>query len=186
MVAPGEPPRCVSLPISGDAPDLSWRLERWGEDPLFSGRAVKFWFPVGPSDGYHLDTDLILVRLGRWWGPLRLGAGAGIGFSWGTPTNPPGSLVFPVPLTAETFPLVGKHYALGFAASYDVRPGYGHQGGWELVTGPSASVELVRLPVDLPGFIWGPRGGTVGLALSFARWLPNGGANVIGAALVLN
>ncbi len=126
------------------------------------------------------------MRLGRWWGPLRLGAGAGLGFSWGTPTNPPGSLVFPLPVTAETFPLVGKHYALGFAASYDVRPGYGHQGGWELVTGPSASVELVRLPVDLPGFISGPRGGTVGLALSFARWLPNGGANVIGVALVLN
>lgn len=85
VVAPGEPPRCVSLPISGETPELAWRLEKWGANPPFSGRAIKFWFPVGGDGRYHFASDWILVRLGRWWGPVRLGAGVGLGFSWGRP-----------------------------------------------------------------------------------------------------
>jgi hypothetical protein len=36
----GEPARCLSLPISGDAPELGWRLEPWRENPRFAGGAT--------------------------------------------------------------------------------------------------------------------------------------------------
>ena len=126
------------------------------------------------------------MRLGRWWGPARIGAGVGLGFAWGSSGNPNGAIVIPGSISAETFPLVGKHFALGLMAAYDVRPTFFHTTGFELIHGPSAGVELVNLPVLLPGFLQGPRAGTIGLAATVARWLPDGGATVIGIALTMN
>jgi hypothetical protein len=180
--AAGEAPRCLSIPFSGETPDLAWTLEPWHDDRVFAGRGVKFWAP----DRYGFAVDWTLLRLGRWWGPARFGAGTGLGFAWGSPQHPGDALVFPFALTAETFPLVWRRSALGLIASYDLRPSYGHQPGFELIHGPSAGVELAGLPVDLPGFIRGPRGGTLSLQFLFGRWLPNGGSNVFSVALMLN
>jgi hypothetical protein len=181
-----EPPRCLSLPISGDAPELGWTLEPWGEDPLFVGKGLKFWSPVGASRYRNFAADLIVLRMGRWWGPLRIGAGAGIGLGGGASADPHGAYGIPGSIFAETFPLVGERWALGLVASYDVRPTFLHDGGFQLVHGPSAGLEVADLPVALPGFLKGPRAATVGLAATVGRWLPYGGATVVGFALTMN
>ena len=181
-----EPPRCLSIPISSDAPALRWTLEPWGENPLFFGMGLKFWFPVGSPSYTTFAADWIPLRLGRWWGPVRLGAEIGLGFAWGSSANPHGAFVIPGAISAEAFPLVGRHLALGLVVGYDLRPTFFHNTGFELIHGPSAGVELVNLPVALPGFLTGPRAGTVGLTATVARWLPAGGATVIGVALSVN
>ena len=186
VASSGEPPRCLSLPISGEAPELGWTLEPWGEDPLFVGRGLKFWSPLGPSSYRNFAADLIILRMGRWWGPVRIGAGAGIGLGGGASADPHGAYGIPGSIFAEAFPLVGKRLALGLVASYDVRPTFLHDGGFELVHGPSAGLEVADLPVTLPGFLKGPKAATVGLAATVGRWLPYGGATVIGVALTMN
>ena len=117
---------------------------------------------------------------------MRIGAGAGIGFGGGASADPHGAYGIPTTISAEAFPLEGRRFALGLVATYDVRPTFLHDGGFQLVHGPSAGVELVNLPVALPGFLKGPRAATVGLAATAGRWLPYGGATVLGFAINLN
>jgi hypothetical protein len=186
VVGDGEPARCLSLPISGDAPEVGWTLVPWGKNPLFAGQALKSWFPVGTSRSATFATDWIPLRLGRWWGPVRIGAGVGLGFAWGSSPNPNGAIVIPGAISAETFPLVGRRFALGLVAAYDLRPTFFRTTGFELIHGPSAGLELAFLPVALPGFLKGPQAGTIGLAATIGRWLPDGGATVIGVGLTMN
>ena len=186
VVRDGEPARCLSLPISGDAPEVAWTLVPWGNNPLFAGQELKSWFPIGSSRYATFTTDWIPLRLGRWGGPVRIGAGVGLGFAWASSPNPNGAIVIPGSISAETFPLVGRRFALGLVTAYDVRPTFFHTTGFELIHGPSAGVELAFLPVALPGFLKGPRAGTIGLAATVGRWLPDGGSTVIGVALTMN
>ncbi|HEY6476426.1 MAG TPA: hypothetical protein VI456_07565, partial [Polyangia bacterium] len=171
----GATPRCLTLPFSGETPDLKWSWERWGDDPPFVNRAFRLWFPINSSDRYAFSADVMLFGIGRWWGPLRAGVNTGLGTSWSTAGHPNGAYAVPVSLSVQGFPLVRRHFALVLGASYDLRPTYAKEAGWELVHGPSAHVELASLPVRLPGFVTGPRAGMLGLDLSYARWLPNGG-----------
>lgn len=188
VVGPEGSARCVSLPLSGPDPDLAWTLEPWGTNRPFLGRAVTLWFPID-TNRYSAGADLVLVRLGRWWGPVRLGAGAGVGLTCCTGGDRNAAFTIPVDVGAEIFPLVAGRVALGLGASYEARPSWFFNDGgrgFELVHGPVGSVELAYLPHQLRGFQEGPRSGTVGLSFSVGRWLPEGGATVLGASLTIN
>ena len=185
VAGPGAPPSCLSIPISGDPPELRWTVEPWGDNPPFVGRDATFWL-VSSSRYTTFAGDLTMLRVGRWWGPVRIGVGAGVGFGWGTAASPKGAFVIPASFSTEAFPLVGKHFALGLVAAYYVRPTFFQNTGFELIHGPSAGIELARLPVDLPGFLKGPRAATVGLMVTVARWLPDGGATVAGFGIAMN
>jgi hypothetical protein len=180
--------RCVSLPLSGSDPRLAWTLQPWGENRPFVGHAVTLWFPI--STGRYSDSaDLVLLRLGRWWGPVRLGTGAGVGLTCCGHDDPNAAFAIPVTVGAEIFPLVGRRVVLGLGGSYEMRPSWFFNDagrGFELVHGPVGSVELAYLPHQLRGFLTGPRSGTVGLTFSVGRWLPDGGATVLGASLTIN
>lgn len=180
--------RCLSLPLSGPDPELAWTLDPWGENRPFVGHAVTLWFPVNTSR-YSGGANLVLLRLGRWWGPVRFGAGAGLGLTCCGHDDPNAAFAIPVAVGAEVFPLVAGRVALGLGASYQVRPSWffnDSSRGFELVHGPVGSVELAYLPHPLRGFLEGPRSGTIGLSFSVGRWLPDGGATVLGASLSIN
>jgi hypothetical protein len=179
--------RCVSLPLSGPDPDLRWALEPWGENRPFVGHAIALWFPVGGSR-YSGGVDLMPLGIGRWWGPVRLGAAAGVGFTCCAHDDPNAAFAVPIAAGAEVFPLVVGQVALGLGASYTVRPSWFNDSGrgFEVVHGPVGSLQVAYLPHPLSGFLEGPRSGTVGLSFSVGRWLPDGGATVLGASLSIN
>jgi hypothetical protein len=180
--------RCVSLPLSGPGLDLRWALDPWGENRPYVGHSITLWFPVG-SPRYEGGIDLTLVRVGRWWGPARLSAAAGLGLSCCAHDDPDAAFAIPVTAAAEVFPVVAGPVALGLGAAYEVRPSwFSNDGGrgFDLVHGPVGSVEVAYVPHQLRGFLEGPRAGTVGLAFSVGRWLPDGGATVLGASLSIN
>lgn len=186
VAADGDHVRCIAVPLSGTEPSLRWILEPWGSNRPFAGRGIGVWFPVG-SHRTSTGTDLMLLRLGRWWGPLRLGGGVGLGFFGFARRDR--ALVIPTALTAEAFPVVAGHFALGVGASYALRPSWfvnDSSRGFELVHGPVGSIQLAYIPRTLVGFLEGPRAGTIGLAFSVGRWLPDGGATVLAISLSMN
>ncbi|HEY4395517.1 MAG TPA: hypothetical protein VGP64_15710 [Polyangia bacterium] len=182
----GAAPRCLTIPFSGETAELKWSWQQWGDDPPFVNRAFRLWLPVNANNRYALSSDVMLFGIGRWWWPLRAGVNTGVGTNWATLGHPNGAYAVPVSLSVQGFPLVRREFALVLGASYELRPNYASEAGWELVHGPAAHIELARLPVHVPGFATGPRAGMIGLDFSYARWLPNGGANVVGVALSLN
>jgi hypothetical protein len=180
--------RCVSLPLSGPEPELRWTLDPWGENRPFVGKTVTLWFPLGATR-YASGADLLVVRLGRWWGPVRLGAGTGVGFTCCARDDPNAAFTIPVTAGAEIFPVVSGHFALGLDASYAVRPSWfdnDSSRGFRLIHGPVGSLELAYIPHPLNWFLEGPRSGTIGLSFSVGRWLPDGGVTVLGASLSIN
>jgi len=179
---------CIALPLTGPDPDLRWTLEPTGRNRPFVGRGIGVWFPVG-SHGHSAETDLTLLRLGWWGGPVRLGGGAGFGFTCCARGGRNAAVVIPTALAAEVFPVVAGRFAIGLGASYAIRPswfGNDSSRGFELVHGPVGSLEFEYLPHSLPGFLEGPKSGTLGLALSVGRWLPNPGATVLAVSLSMN
>jgi hypothetical protein len=177
----GAPAECVALPFSGT--DERWIYEPWGNNPLFAGRDITFWFPLG-SGRYSSGIDFILLRFGRWWGPVKLGVGAGFSFTC-CDQNDKTEFVLPTEALIEGFPIQHGRLAVGLGASYEVRPTWA-SGGVELIHGPVGSVELAYAPRRFLGFIEGPKAGTFGLAVSLGRWLPNGGATVMMISLKHN
>jgi hypothetical protein len=180
--------RCVSLPLSGPDPDLRWSLEPWHENRPFVGHSITLWFPVA-APRYEGGVDLTLLRIGRWWGPARLGASAGVGLTCCAHDDPNAAFAIPLAAGAEVFPVVLGRVALGLGASYELRPSWftkDSSRGFDLVHGPVGSVQIAYLPRPLRGFLEGPRSGTIGLSFSVGRWLPDGGATVLGASLSVN
>ncbi len=120
---------------------------------------------------------------------MRFSAGAGVGLTCCAHDDPNAAFAIPIAPGAEVFPVVAGRFALGVGASYAVRPSWFFNDGsrgFDLVHGPVGTVEFSYLPYRLPGFLEGPRSGTVGLGLSIGRWLPDGGATVLGASLSIN
>ena len=180
--------RCVSLPLSGPEPELRWTLDPWGENRPFVGKTVTLWFPLGATR-YSSGADLLVLRLGRWWGPVRLGAGTGVGFTCCARNDPNAAFTIPITAGAEIFPVVSGHFALGLDASYALRPSWFDNDSsrdFRLIHGPVGSLELAYIPHPLKWFLEGPRSGTIGLSVSVGRWLPDGGATVLGASLSIN
>jgi hypothetical protein len=116
-------------------------------------------------------------------------ASAGLGTTCCKSSDPNAMFVVPMALAAEAFPVVAGRFALGLGASYALRPSWFRNDssrGFELVHGPVAAVQLAYLPAALRGFMEGPQSGTVGLAFSVGRWVPDGGATVLGVSFTIN
>lgn len=180
--------QCIALPLSGQGPSLHWTLEPWGRNRPFVGRSIDLWFPV-ESRRYSAGVEVMLLRLGRWWGPARFAASLGAGSTCCSHGDPNQMFTIPGALSAEVFPIVGNRFALGVSGGYQVRPswfGNDNSRGFQLIHGPVGNVELGYLPVKLPGFAEGPGAGTIGLGVSVGRWLPDGGATVFLASLSMN
>jgi hypothetical protein len=174
--------------VSGPAPEMSWVLQPWGRDRPFSGRSISVWFPVS-SDRYLAGTELTLLRIGRWWGPARISAEAGLGYTCCRRDDKNAMFVLPTALGVEAFPIASRRFALGVGASYELRPSWflnDNARGFDLIHGPAASIELAYVPPPLVGFIEGPRSGTLGVSFSVGRWLPDGGVTVFVVSLSMN
>jgi hypothetical protein len=141
VVSPGEAARCVRVPL----PALtSWR--RAG--PWSWGGRVALEAPEIPASS-------VVARVGRWWGPLRLGAELGVSVR---PCNACLSALYlglPVALTAEVTRALRWGAALGVEVAYTARPlrGVG-DGDRYLLLGPRVTLRLgAAAPRDdgLPG-----------------------------------
>jgi hypothetical protein len=154
---------CLRTPLAGHEVTQGWRrASAWS-------MGWNLWF----FPPFYLGASL-----GRWLGPLRLGADLGAS-SYQCPTCTPGAgyLLVPASLTAESYlsePSTGV--AAGLKLAYDVAPGFAvsrDRRDGVLLHGPR--VEL-KLAITQPsyGLPHGPQTFAWYLTAMFGRWGPHG------------
>ena len=132
---------CMRIPLVGDA--ITWRkVSRWS-----AGWDLGFYPPF--SLGFSL---------GRWLGPVRLGAEVGASsYQCSACARGAGYLLLPVSVTAESYLYSGMGVGLGLALAYDGVPGFAVAGRKDAVFlhGPRAGLKLA-ITQPARGLEYGP------------------------------
>jgi hypothetical protein len=138
---PGEAAICERVPLPAAA---SWhKIGRWSW-----GASVRLESAI-----LLLSSSSVVARVGRWLGPLRLGAELGVSLRRCVPCFSALYLGAPAALTAQVMPALRFGAALGLEVAYTVRPLWGPEDGDHyLLHGP-------RITLRLGGVA--PRNGTV-------------------------
>jgi hypothetical protein len=159
---------CLRLPLTGGDPRLGWRSS--------AGWAL--------GGSLRLDGTIFgIVRLGRWVGPVRIGAEAGIGLTDCLVACPakepllPAYRNYPTALTADVFPLRIAAFALGFEGAVETF--------WRSEQGDPASavrvtVRLALAPPARNGLPRGPHMAFGSLDLATRVWLTRTGTEESG------
>jgi hypothetical protein len=154
--------RCLRLPLMGKDPRLAWRSSgAWA-----LGGAVR------------LDGTLYgIIRLGRWFRSVRIGAEAGVGLTDCLVSCPakepllPAYRNYPTALTADFFPFQVGAFALGTEGAVE--------SFWSARHGPAAALRvtlrLALVPPPSHGLPRGPHVGFGSLDLATRVWVTHTG-----------
>jgi hypothetical protein len=160
--------RCLRLPVTGDDPRLRWRS---------SGA-----WALGGS--LRLDGTLYgIIRVGRWFPAVRLGAEAGVGFTDCLVACPgkepllPAYRNFPVAVTADVFPLQVGAFALGLEGAAEV---FLRSAGHSPAGGLRVALRLALVPPPRHGLPRGPHMGFGSIDLATRFWVTDTGTEESG------